>query len=229
MKKRASQKRATETSTKLTRAKVIRAGLEIVRTDTPEDLTMRSVAKHLGCGTMSLYYHVKNREDLLQGMLDQVAEDMDHPPVLSDPVQELLGIFMLLHATFHREPWVIDLIIGGTRGSERILPLIERALAAFDALGLDARTGWQTYHMTLDYCVGEAMVARARHEARQRAATAKTAPQPPLPDAKDFPYCMTAMGFMQEGRNIFQVNLARFLENTAAAHHSNRSQTSDKG
>lgn len=43
-------------------------------------LSMRKLAAQLGFEVMSLYNHVANKEDLLEGMLDLVSREIEHPP-----------------------------------------------------------------------------------------------------------------------------------------------------
>ena len=165
---------------------------------------------------MSLYHHVQNREDLLQGMLDRVASEMQHPDVRSDPIKELSGIFMLLHRTFHCEPWIVRVVIAGDRGSAGVLPLIERALGALAAMGMTEKRAWQTYHLLLDYCVGEALVAQERHTANERRLEkTPSASALLMPDPKQFPRCAKAVAFIDELDRVFEENLARLLENAA--------------
>ena len=46
-----------------------------------ESLSMRKLAAALGIEAMSLYYHVKNKSDLLDGMLDVVYSEFSTPAV----------------------------------------------------------------------------------------------------------------------------------------------------
>ncbi len=49
-----------------------------------EALTMRKVADQLGCGVMSLYNHVANKDEMLVDMVDIVVGEIELPCVSDD-------------------------------------------------------------------------------------------------------------------------------------------------
>ncbi|WP_370182255.1 TetR/AcrR family transcriptional regulator [Rhodococcus wratislaviensis] len=64
----------------LTRERVLRAAVALADDSGVEALTMRRIAQTLGVEAMSLYRHVKNKDDLLDGMVDVVFGEIDLPP-----------------------------------------------------------------------------------------------------------------------------------------------------
>ena len=67
--------------TPLTRDRVIAAALALVDDRGAAALTMRNLAAALNVEAMSLYHHVTNREDLLDGIADRlVANGLPTPP-----------------------------------------------------------------------------------------------------------------------------------------------------
>jgi AcrR family transcriptional regulator len=71
----------TETTTEpripLSRERVLAAALALADREGIGSLTMRSLARELGVEAMSLYYHVANKEEVLDGMLDAVAGEIN--------------------------------------------------------------------------------------------------------------------------------------------------------
>lgn len=63
----------------LTRLQIIQAGIDYADANGTEKLSMRQLASTLGCGVMSLYNHVADKDDLIDGMVDQVANEIDLP------------------------------------------------------------------------------------------------------------------------------------------------------
>ena len=61
----------------LSRDRVLAAAVELADRDGIDSLTMRALASDLGVEAMSLYYHVANKEDLLDGMVDAVVVEMN--------------------------------------------------------------------------------------------------------------------------------------------------------
>src|SRR5919204_6206729 len=62
--------------TQLTRERVVAAGIELADRDGIESISMRKLAQELGVEAMSLYTHVRNKDDLLDGMADAVISEI---------------------------------------------------------------------------------------------------------------------------------------------------------
>ena len=60
----------------LTRERVLRAAVELADTRGIEALTMRNLGQDLGVEAMSLYNHVANKEDVLNGLVEVVAGEV---------------------------------------------------------------------------------------------------------------------------------------------------------
>jgi AcrR family transcriptional regulator len=67
----------TELRAPLSRERVLRAAIKLADDTGVETLTMRRLAEDLGAEAMSLYYHVSNKEDVLDGMADLVAAEIN--------------------------------------------------------------------------------------------------------------------------------------------------------
>jgi AcrR family transcriptional regulator len=64
----------------LTRERVLRAAIALADRGGIESLTMRRLGQQLGVEAMSLYNHVRNKDDVLDGMVDLALGDIDVPP-----------------------------------------------------------------------------------------------------------------------------------------------------
>jgi AcrR family transcriptional regulator len=62
----------TGTTSALTRERVVVAAIALAERDGLAELSMRRLAAELGAGTMSLYNHVSDKEDLFDGMVEAV-------------------------------------------------------------------------------------------------------------------------------------------------------------
>ncbi|MEY9934577.1 AcrR family transcriptional regulator [Catenulispora sp. GP43] len=65
-----------ERRVQLTRQRVVAAGIALADRDGIESISMRKLAQELGVEAMSLYTHVRNKEDLLDGMVDAVIAEI---------------------------------------------------------------------------------------------------------------------------------------------------------
>ena len=72
-------KPATEARTPLSRERVLRAAVAFADENGIASLSMRKLGEALGVEAMSLYNHVANKDDLLDGMIDLVFSEIDLP------------------------------------------------------------------------------------------------------------------------------------------------------
>lgn len=63
----------------LSEERIVAAGLELVRRQGAQRVSMRGLAKHLGVSPMALYHHVPTRDDLLDRLRDAVLNSIDLP------------------------------------------------------------------------------------------------------------------------------------------------------
>jgi AcrR family transcriptional regulator len=67
----------SEPRTPLSRERVLRAAVKLADTGGIESLTMRRLAEEVGAEAMSLYYHVANKEQVLDGIVDVIASEIN--------------------------------------------------------------------------------------------------------------------------------------------------------
>ncbi|MFD1825785.1 MULTISPECIES: TetR/AcrR family transcriptional regulator [Mumia] len=93
---------------RVSRAEVVDAAVAIADADGRDAVSMRSVARALGVGAMTLYSHVPGRDELVDAMVDRGYADFDLPdPGLPwRPALELYarGYWSLLR----QHPWLLD-------------------------------------------------------------------------------------------------------------------------
>jgi AcrR family transcriptional regulator len=63
----------------LSRERVLHAAMTLTDAGGIEALSMRRLAKELGVEAMSLYNHVANKDEILDGIIDLVVGEIDHP------------------------------------------------------------------------------------------------------------------------------------------------------
>ena len=71
--------------TPLSRERVLTAAIELADSGGLESVTMRRLAEVLGAEAMSLYYHVSNKNDVLDGMADLIARKINEISVPETP------------------------------------------------------------------------------------------------------------------------------------------------
>jgi len=68
---------SVEYRARLSRGRVLRAAVALADRDGIDSLTMRNLAQELDVEAMSLYYHVANKEAVLDGIVEVVAEEIE--------------------------------------------------------------------------------------------------------------------------------------------------------
>lgn len=129
-------------------------------------LTMRRVAADLKTGAMSLYRHVEDREDLLLGMMDQVAQGIQPPDIQSDDRKEIVAIMMTIHREFRSDPWLVHVLLFEGRGSLNMLPLLDRMFGAMTRLGCNPEQTIDHYSLLMHYAYGESLSYQTRERRR---------------------------------------------------------------
>ena len=124
--------------TPLSRSQIAQAAIALADQDGEAAVTMRKVAARLGCGTMSLYRHVRNKDELIDVMIDAVIGEDGGPP--SRPGDDwraaLRGNALWLRHQVLRHPWVPQVLPARPYLGPNMLATVERSLAAVDGLGL---------------------------------------------------------------------------------------------
>ena len=93
-----------------TRTQVLRAAIDVADLSGIESLSMRRLSQELGGGTMSLYNHVSNKEDLLDGMIDVLFGEIDVPTGAPDWKTTMRLRALSIRTVMTRHPWAIGLM-----------------------------------------------------------------------------------------------------------------------
>src|SRR5271155_1233824 len=102
--------------TRLTRDKIAAAALAIADRRGFEAVSMRRVAEELKVGTMSLYYYVKTKDDLIRAMDDALMGEALLPSLPKGWRRALLAIAKRTHAIFIRHPWALVAMLSAPPG-----------------------------------------------------------------------------------------------------------------
>ena len=121
--------------TPLNRARVLQAAIALADERGAEQLTMRKLAKELGVEAMSLYNHVANKTDLLDGMVDIVFGEIDPPAAGGDWRSELRKRAVSTRAALNRHRWAIGEMEGRTSHGANNLRLHDAVLGCLRAAG----------------------------------------------------------------------------------------------
>jgi len=94
-----------DTRRPLSRERVLRAAVALADRGGIEALTMRRLGQELGVEAMSLYKHVANKDDVLDGIVDLVVGDIDVPPAGTPWRDAMRARAVSAHAVLLAHPW----------------------------------------------------------------------------------------------------------------------------
>jgi AcrR family transcriptional regulator len=94
----------------LSRERVLQAALALADEAGVEALSMRKLAKELGVEAMSLYNHVANKDDILDGLVDLVFAEIEPPSTGVDWRVAMRRRFRSTREVLRRHPWAIGLM-----------------------------------------------------------------------------------------------------------------------
>jgi len=103
-------KRAAKRRGALTRERVVRAAISLADREGIESLSMRRLGQKLGVEAMSLYNHVRNKVDLLDGMVDVVFGEIELPANGVDWRTAMRLRAISARQALLRHPWAIGLM-----------------------------------------------------------------------------------------------------------------------
>jgi AcrR family transcriptional regulator len=101
----ASGKAGADRRTPLTRERVMAAAIALADRDGIESISMRKLAHELGVEAMSLYTHVRNKGDLLDGMADAVIGQIPVSAEGTDWKTSLRQLALAARSVMLRHPW----------------------------------------------------------------------------------------------------------------------------
>ena len=144
----------------LNRERVLRTALALADEGGFEALTMRKLAKELGVEAMSLYNHVANKDDLLDGMVDLVFAEIEPPPTDVDWKTAMRRRAISTREALARHRWAIGQMEGrGTHGPAN-LRLHDAVLGCLRGAGFSLEMTVHAYSVQDSYIYGFALQER---------------------------------------------------------------------
>jgi AcrR family transcriptional regulator len=141
---------------KLSRRKIAEAAVQLVDAEGFEALSMRRVAQKLGGSTMSLYYYVKTRAELMALMDDALMGEVLLPSIRRKGPRALLEIALATADMLRRHPWALMAMRGAPPGPNA-LRHTEQCLETLAETELSAKERLTLLAMIDDYVFGHAL------------------------------------------------------------------------
>src|SRR3954447_4746594 len=137
----------TEPRLPLSRERILAAALDLADENGIESLTMRKLGETLGFEAMSLYNHVANKNDLLDGMIDLVLVETESPSPVEDWDAAIRATALSVHHALNRHPWACNLLMSPGRVRPSRLRYMDALLGRLREAGFSADTTYHAYHV----------------------------------------------------------------------------------
>jgi AcrR family transcriptional regulator len=141
----------------LNRERVLQAAIRLADQGGIESLTMRKLARELGVEAMSLYNHVANKDDLVDGIVDLVVSEIDLPSTVEGWETAIREYAISAHEALLRHPWACTLVMSPTTTRTLRTPRLrymEWLLRQLREAGFSPELTYHAYHALDGHILG---------------------------------------------------------------------------
>jgi AcrR family transcriptional regulator len=150
-------KRAARARLPLSRDRVLQTALRLADREGIESLSMRKLGGQLGVEAMSLYNHVSNKEDLLDGLADLVVGEIEVPADEADWKIAMRRRAISARRMLARHPWAAGLIESRTNPSRPRSEYPEAVIGILRRAGFSIEMAIHTFFTLDSYIYGFAI------------------------------------------------------------------------
>ena len=141
----------------LSRERVLRTAMKLADDGGIASLSMRKLAQELGVEAMSLYNHVANKDDLLNGMVDLVFAGIGLPPPEADWKTAMRQRAISAREVLARHPWAIALMESRSHPGASTLRHHDAVIACLRQAGFSIALTAHAYSVLDSYIYGFAL------------------------------------------------------------------------
>lgn len=147
-------RRAAKRRVALTRGRILLAAISLADRDGIESLSMRKLGHELGVEAMSLYNHVRNKVDMLDGMVDVVFSEIDLPVNGVDWRIAMRTRAISARQALLRHPWAIGLMESRATPGPATLRHHDAVLGSLRRAGFSLEMAGHAYSILDGYIYG---------------------------------------------------------------------------
>lgn len=140
----------------LNREVILKTALNIIDESGMDALSMRTVAKRLNVEAMSLYNHIENKEDLLNGIVEMILGEVEYPECSSDWKAYLKSTACSFHDVLLRHPNALPIISTHSPVTVKGLAQVEKILLVLKEAGITGISAFSLMHIVIAYIIGHA-------------------------------------------------------------------------
>lgn len=119
----------------LSRERILQTALRLADEGGLEAVSMRKLAEALGVKAMSLYNHVTNRDDLIDGIVDSVVSEIEVPKLSADWKTAMRRRAISAHEVLLRHPWATMPLVSRVNVEPAMLRYVDSTLGCLKEAG----------------------------------------------------------------------------------------------
>jgi len=146
----------TETRAPLNRERIIDAAVRFADEHGADELSMRKLGAELGVEAMSLYNHVANKDEILDGMIDHVFTTIPLPDPKEDWRVSVRSTGLAAMEQFTAHPWVVSLLMQRGNFGNASLVFMNQVLGILRAAGFSDEDTHHAWQMLASHTMGYA-------------------------------------------------------------------------
>lgn len=131
----------------LTRDRVLQAAIAYADKAGVEALSMRRLGQELGVEAMSLYNHIANKEDLLDGMVDVIVQEIEEPASTGDWKTILRARILSARQALLRHPWASAVMVTRTNMTPTMMRYMDSVIGILRRGGFSIDLAHHTIHV----------------------------------------------------------------------------------
>lgn len=148
---------------------IITAADHVLQTEGAEKLSMRRLANELGSTPMALYYHVRDKDELLLLLMETHAKRIPRPELPDDPRERLLTTAVMLYDLLAERLWIVEVLTGNDLIAPSSLWFVEVMIDAAVEHGCSLEEAVYVYRTIWYYIVGDLIIRVNSDRRRARA------------------------------------------------------------
>src|SRR3954453_9942043 len=171
----------------LSRDRILRAALELADEHGIDELSMRKLGQRLGFEAMSLYNHVANKKDVLDGMLELVLAETEAPSPEGTWDEAVRASALSVHAALRRHPWAAARLMTFAGALQPRLRYMDTLLGRLREAGFSADTTYHAYHVLDGHIFGFSLWENSHTYSAEQAAKMASLFEQLIPET-EFPH-----------------------------------------
>ncbi|MEV4622603.1 TetR/AcrR family transcriptional regulator C-terminal domain-containing protein [Asanoa sp. NPDC049573] len=152
----------------LSRDQIVKAALELLDAEGIDGLSMRRLGAKLGSGATSIYWHVANKDDLLDLAIDAVMGEVRIPDPVDDWRAAAGAMARDLREVLLRHSWIASLFGVRPNVGPNSMALAESMITLLDRAGFSQAEATYAASALSSHAIGAAITAAAWHTAVAR-------------------------------------------------------------